>query len=742
MAGSMSALAQQTGQSAEQTLKPVVVKEKAEAPEGRDSVRAVETSIGKGKQQLRDIPQSITVVTERLIDDRNLDTVKEVLKNTSGISFQAAEGGEEDIKLRGFSLAATGDIFVDGMRDPAFYERDTFSLDRMEVLRGSASMLFGRGSTGGAVNLVTKTPHLMDESLVDVTIGSYSHKRVVGDFNIKTGESAALRINAMSTDADNNGAGSRLDKKGVSASYRWGIGERDEFSASLYHLDNHNGMNYGMPWIRPTAAQSTTNPMGSPASATTTLPLDPSAYYGMSSDYNAGTASYATLSHLHRFDDDSELKTQLRQGRYTRDQRAGTVRLCQGGTNATTGVYAANAACPSVVNANLSNFSNSSVLLRGTNLKIQDMDTLYGQSDYQTKFKAWGLQHELLAGLDIAHEKKTVYGARTVAQGGVVPVKPSTTIGTPNDGASIKEASRVLRTTSDYDSSGWGAYVQDLVHVAPHWKLLAGLRFDQLSGDYTAYNLSATNVASQSSYQMRVSELSKRLGVLYQPNTLQSYHFSAATSFNTSGDAYSLGASNADTPPEQSINIELGAKLDSVDKRFTTRLAVFQSTKLHERNTDPTVALVTLSGKRHVVGAEIDFSGRLTPRWEIYGSYMWMPEANIDEGVAGSEGQGTRPSSTPYHSGSIWSTYQINAQWRVGAGLNFRGRQTPIRNPGWEVPAWVTADLMAEYQMNDKFTLKANVSNLTNELYADQLYTGHYIPGAGRIYQLTGTFKF
>ncbi len=714
LAGSMSAMAQQTTPDADKTLKAVVVKEKAEAPEGRDSVRAVQTTIGKGTQQLRDIPQSITVVTERLMDDRNLDTVKEALKATAGISFQAAEGGEEDIKLRGFSLASTGDIFVDGMRDPAFYERDTFNLDRMEVMRGSASMLFGRGSTGGAVNLVTKVPRLIDESQVDVTVGSHNHQRVVGDFNIKTGESAALRISAMSTQADNNGAGSSLDKKGVAATYRWGIGERDEFSVGISHLDNNNGMNYGMPWIKPTAASATAD--------TTTLPLDPTAYYGMASDYNAGTATYGTLSHLHRFDDGSELKTQIRKGQYTRDQRAGTVRLAS--------------------TANLSNFNNSTVVTRGTQLKIQDMDTLYAQSDYQTKFKAWGVQHELLTGVDIASEKKTVYGARTVAQGGVVPVKPTTTIGAQNDGASVNEASRVLRTTSDYDSMGWGAYMQDMIQVAPHWKVLAGLRFDHLSGDYTTYNLSTTNVASQSSYQMRVSELSKRVGVLYQPNELHSYHFSAATSFNTSGDAYSLGATNATTPPEQSINIEFGAKLDSADKRFTTRVAVFQSTKLHERNTDPLVNLVTLSGKRHVVGLEVDFSGRLTPQWEIYGSYMWMPEANIDEGVAGSEGQGTRPSNTPYHSGSIWNTYQLNQQWRIGAGLNFRGRQTPIRNPGWEVPAWVTADVMAEYQVNEKFTLKANVSNITNELYADQLYSGHYIPGAGRLFQLTGTIKF
>ena len=142
---------------------PTVKAKAGKEPQGKDGVQATHTEIGKGKQELRDIPQSITVVTEKLMDDRNLDTLKDVLRNTAGISFLAAEGGEEDIRLRGFPLQATGDVFVDGQRDPAFYERDTFFDDRVEVLRGSASMLFGRGSTGGAVNQVRKKPRLLDQ---------------------------------------------------------------------------------------------------------------------------------------------------------------------------------------------------------------------------------------------------------------------------------------------------------------------------------------------------------------------------------------------------------------------------------------------------------------------------------------------------------------------------------------------------------------------------------------------------
>ena len=717
LAASFGSWAQANTAAAEKTLKTVTVTETAEAPEGKDALRATETTIGKGKQKLRDIPQSITVVTEKLIDDRNLDTFKEALKNTSGISFVAAEGGESDIKLRGFSLAATGDIFVDGIRDPAFYDRDTFNLDRLEVMRGSASMLFGRGSTGGAVNQVSKMPRLIQDNQVDLTLGSHDYRRVVGDFNLKTGDSAALRINAMVTTADNDGLGNSLDKKGLALGYRWGIGERDEFSASLYHLDNNNGVNYGLPWIKPTSS--------SPSSSTTLLPVDPKAYYGLDSDYNQGTATYATLSHLHRFDGGSELKTQVRQGAFMRDQRASTVRLA--------------------ANSFLSNFGPNTVLTRQFQPKIQNLDATFVQSDFSSSFDALGVRHSVLTGVDLAREKKIVYAARTVAQGGVVPVKPTTTAAASEGSGWVDEGSRVLRTNNEYESTGWGVYAQDMIQVAPHWKVLAGLRYDSLVGDYDAFALpnNAPGPITKTSYRMKVSEWSQRLGLLYQPTNLQSYHVSAATSFNTSGDAYSLNAANASIDPEKSINFEIGAKLDSADERFTTRLALFRSTKLHERNTDPLVTdLITLSGKRHATGFEVDFSGRPTPAWEVYGSFMWIPSAKIDIGVAGSEGQGSRPSNTPKVSGTIWNTYQITPQWRVGAGLNFRGKQTPIRNPGWEVDSYVTGDLMAEYTVNEKFIVKANLSNVTNKLYADQLYSGHYVPGPGRLFQVTGTLKF
>ena len=224
----------------------VLIKDKR-VEDAKSVLRVRETEIGKGRQALRDIPQTVTVMTERLINDRNLDDFRAVLKTTAGVTFQAGETGEEDVRLRGFSLGQAGDIYVDGLRDAPLIERDTFNQDRVEVLKGSASMLFGKGSTGGVVNQVNKAPHLLQEHELNLTLGSGNQRRLTGDFNWVTGEDAALRLNAMTHQADNWGA--KVDKKGIAPTLRWGIGHRDEFSVGLYHLQTDGRPLYNHPWF-------------------------------------------------------------------------------------------------------------------------------------------------------------------------------------------------------------------------------------------------------------------------------------------------------------------------------------------------------------------------------------------------------------------------------------------------------------------------------------------------------------
>ena len=151
-----------------------------------------------------------------------------------------------------------------------------------------------------------------------------------------------------------------------------------------------------------------------------------------------------------------------------------------------------------------------------------------------------------------------------------------------------------------------------------------------------------------------------------------------------------------------------------------------------------------LSGKRHASGVEFNFAGRMTPEWEVFYNHTWIPEARIDESnVAlnangtGAQVKGDRPALTPKHSASLWTTYRLHPQWRVGAGLNYRSEQNPEGARHITAPAFTTLDAMAEYVANDKLTVKLNVTNLTDKLYADSLYRGFYAPGAARRVELS-----
>jgi catecholate siderophore receptor len=252
----------------------------------------------------------------------------------------------------------------------------------------------------------------------------------VGDFNFKLGDRSALRLGTMVTKADNNGAGSSLDKTGLAGTLRWGIGERDEFSSAGYHLDNNNGMNYGMPWIRPT------RPPRRHAPETSRCCRSTPAYYGMASDRNAGQAETLTGQHVHRFDRSTSSTPRCATARYERDQRAGTVRFAM-------------PRCSPVAWPCPGDLRPRRVITRGTQLKIQDLDTWFAQSDYSGKFTRLGLRHEVMAGVDLARRKDRLRRAqRGPGRRGAGQADHHRRH--PDDGAWIDESVRVLRTSNQY----------------------------------------------------------------------------------------------------------------------------------------------------------------------------------------------------------------------------------------------------------------------------------------------------
>ncbi|MCY1166267.1 MAG: TonB-dependent siderophore receptor [Pseudomonadota bacterium] len=722
LAASVSGWAQSNAApGAEQTLKTVTVTEKAEAPEGKDALQTKKTTIGKGTQDIRDIPQSISVMTEKLIDDRKLDTLKDALHHTAGITFAATENGtDQDIRLRGFPVATVGDLLIDGMRDPSQYDRDTFNYDRIEILRGSASMIFGRGSTGGVVNQVTKQPMLLDQNDFETTIGSRGYVRTTADFNIRTGEDAALRLNVMANKADNGGA--KIDKYGIAPTYRWGIGTRDEFSVGLFHLNVDNVPQSSMRYLNGNVPN-----------------INPGNFYGTQSDYLLGKATYGTIKHTHRFDDGGELRSQVRTGVFDR---------AQWGTNASFGAPPLNPATVTAANVN-----PATVLQRQGLTPRKDRFTgTYFQSDYSNEFNWFGMKHQILTGVDAASEKAN----RFLANNGIGANfdKGNTTIGTPNDGRTLAVAP-IYRDSSNYSATAMGAYIQDLVQVAPDWKLLGGLRYDTFKGNFNNLVYAATTgntLTRVDNAQMSIGAFSYRGGVLYQPTPTSSYHFSYGTSFNTNADTYQYTTpQTANTPPEKSRNIELGAKLDWLDGKLSTRGALFHTEKYNERTTDADFAgtAFLLSGKRHTAGIEIDVVGRLTPQWEIYLSYAYTPVAKIDAaGTAAQATVGQRVGLTPKNSGSAWISYQATPKLRVAGGINGASENFALAGTSGaaqltaRAAGYVVADAMMEYKFTQDTYMQVNVSNIANKIYGDQLYPGFVITGAPRTVKMTVGTRF
>jgi catecholate siderophore receptor len=701
LAASAGALAQT---APTQTLRTVTVQEQPEVPQTKNDLRTTRTQIGKGNQELRDIPQSITVQTERLIDDRNLDDLRDVLRTTSGVTFQAGETGEEDVRLRGFSLQQAGDLYTDGLRDGALYERDTFNYDRVEVLKGSASMLFGKGSTGGIVNQVNKQPFLMTQHEVDYTIGTGNLHRVTGDFNFHTGENAALRLNVMAHDADNWGAKQR--KFGLAPTYRWGIGTRDEFSVSLYHLDIKGRPLYNHPWFIENGVIEPSLPARN--------------YYGLANDHLDTSATYATISHVHRFDHDGQVKTQLRRGRYERDLLASAIRFATPTTRAT--------------------LTDATVLTRGPKARIGVSDLTQLASDYSGNFDWGGRRHQLLAGVDLYQEDARRANNFTT---GLAPA-PSTRVGTPDDGSTRADTRGAVPFTR-FEARNVGLYAQDILAITPTIKLVGGVRFDHFTASYVTPTGVETSARSENLW-------SPRVGALYQPSDTASYYVSYGTSYNTSGDTYQFtpappaNSRAANTPAEKSRNFEIGGKWELFENRSLLGIAAFYSEKYNERNTDPDSAAAQelLSGKRHAAGMEFNLAGRFTPLWEVFYNHTWIPQARIDESnVAlnaagtGAQVKGDRPGLTPRHSGSLWTTYRVLPKLRVGAGLNYRSSQNPDGARHVRADSFVTADAMAEYTIDATWSARLNVTNLTDKLYADSLYRGFYAPGAPRRVELT-----
>ncbi len=700
-----------TGQNDGKTLAPVTVT--ATRDRAAQTYQSGVTRVGKVPVAAKDIPQSLTVVNEKLIHDQGKDSFKSALENVVGITFEAGEGGRvgDNIRLRGFSAA--GDIYLDGMRDIAQYNRDTFNVERVEVLRGAASMLFGRGSTGGIINQVSKQARPITEHEVNATLGSDNYQRFQGDFNFKVGDDAAFRINAMTIDGDGRGdnASASTHRRGLALDYRFGIGTANEFEISYYHLHYNDKPDWGFAWLNSRPAPSPTN----------------NYWYGLQSDFQNDKADALTVSHTHRWTDGSSLKTTLRDGYYSRNLRATQASFAAGTT--------------------LFNLNPNTLVSRGAssagNAKAGDEHHTFLQTDYLTTTQWFGRKNSLLVGAEYAVENSVrfSYPLLAVAAGG--PAKPGTTVGNPS--ITSIGGNMTQKRETEFKATTLGLYLQDTIELMPYWKLVGGLRVDHFNADYQRPGGAAP---ANTPLSRSDSLLSKRLGVMFQPTPEVSYYAAYGTSFNTSGDLYQFDPQSANTAPESSRNMEIGAKWELYDGDFSMRTSLARTEKYNERNTDIDTATNSflLSGKRHTDSLEFEVSGRVTPQWDVFAGIGFL-KAVIDKAGSNAAGQlevGQNPGLSPSRQATLFTTYRIGDKWRLGGGFTAVSQNKPANSvtSNNRAPGYVKADALLEYAVNQNNTVKLNVDNLFDKLYYNTLYRGFAAPGAERSVKVTLTSKF
>ncbi len=696
--------AQTTGESQakDTTLPTVTVKDKREREE--KGYQGDKTRVGKTPQLTKDIPQSVTIVSEQLIRERNADTFKEALRNVAGLTFNAGEGGRigDNITLRGYS--AVGDLFLDGIRDIAQYNRETFNLEQIDILRGSASMLFGRGSTGGVINQVSKKAKPVDSNEISLTGGSFNYKRLTADINKVLSDDLSLRVNAMNTDTDTFRNDVHQKRWGVAPTLTWGAGTADEVTLGYYYLKDNNIPDYGVPYFA-----------GRPLN----VPIE--RFYGMSNaDYERNKTGIATASYTHLFDNDSSIRAIVRKANYERDLRAVAPRL-----GVATGTSCA-------INNNLPSITDATAVCRQRQARGGEEHTLTGQIDFNTRFAAAGMKHEVLTGFEYLEEKATRFTNSSAL------INPSTTIGSDNTTPVLPanfDSSFSRTAFNNYKGHTYSVYGQDTIEFVPKWKLLLGTRYDSMRADY--------NRPAPAGPLSRGDDVwSWRTGLMYQPTKLATYYTSYGSSFNPSAEAYQLDNRTANTPPEKSRNIEIGAKWELLNGDMSVRTALFRSEKTNERNTDvATPNIAVLSGRRHTDGLELESVGRINRQWEVFANIAFM-RAKVDEASADQAGiKGKTPTNTPDYTYSLWTTYKLGGGWKVGGGLEGVGDRFGNAANTNVVPAYRRVDALLEYAVK-AYAVKLNVLNLFDKKYYEGVYTGHVLPGTPRAVQVTFSTRF
>lgn len=744
-------------QEAEQRLGGVTVTDTAidETP-----VKAERAASPKYTSELLDTPQTITVITNKSIQQQNLLTLREVLQTVPGITFGAGEGGfgyGDRIILRG--VDAKGDVAIDGVRSSAFLNRnETYNIDQVEVTNGANSVYAGGGSVAGTINLVTKKPLANDQSVINAGIGTDNYYRGTVDINKRVSELVAIRLNGVYHKNDVPGRDVEFyERWGVAPAVTIGIDGPTSLTLQYEHLDDEAMPQYGIRYF-PAAT-------GSKIAGGILPEFDFGGYYGFRNiDRQDSVTDSMQAIFAHQFSDTLNIRNLTRYENI--DQHTVTSQP-NGDFCLSSGVQPTGAACLATVPPGffMPNRGNG----RGNTRFIRNQ-TFYNQFDVNAQFDTGGIAHNLVIGGSALWEKYNQDNGNSLrAADGSNPnatAYPLVSISNPSEvvqgPAGFVYGNNTYNGPFNFIRSGqnigeretFAAYLFDTMKFGEMFELNGGIRYEHASGSNFTQNYDTNPGADLGQPTTRTGPFSNsdnlfsyRVGLVFKPTPDVSLYVAHGTSKNPS-QAYVDGAcaaSNCNLQPETTKNYEVGVKADLFNKALLLTAAYFRNDRdsIRIASGNPEVPDQRLDGYQRTQGISLGASGNITENWTISANYMYI-DAKVLQGVSdfclANPGftppgattptcnnsaadpdplRGTLVQNTPKHSGSLFTTYRLPLGLELGYGLTHQGRIYLNATGGTEyfVPGYTIHRFMASYPLAENLMAQVNVQNFTNERY-------------------------
>lgn len=665
------------------------------------SVRArPESSSPKYTQPVRDTPQTISIIPRSVMEEQGATTLTDVLRNVPGLTVVAGEGGNpagDNLRLRGFS--ARNDIFVDGVRDIGPQSRDPFNLEQVEVVKGPQSAITGRGSTGGSINMVSKSPTVSRFLGGTFQLGTNDAARVTADINIPTpflGDRSAFRLNLLGHKSGVAGRDVVENKRwGAAPSLALGLGTPTRLTLSYAKVKQDNISDYGIPWV-----PANHNVLAEYRDKAAPVPRE--TFYGFPDrDRELMNSDMATVRVEHDFNDGVTFRNQFRYGRSTRDSMATPPRF---------------------------DSPDTTVIKREMRSWITEDEVFDDQLDLTARFETGAVRHAFVTGGAFSQEGNSRKN-RTAPNALTTLLNPN-----PDD---VYEGEITLGTTNgDIDADSQAFYAFDTMSLGRRIQLNGGFRAERFAVE--GVDLQAAPVANTSKM------LSTRVGAVFHPAAAGTLYASYGTSFNPSLEGLGFVSRGEDTTlePERTYTSEVGAKWDLMGDRLLVSGALFSVNKANARTPGilPDDPPQILDGQQRVQGVELSATGNLTAVWTVFSAYTYL-DSEILESSNDAE-LGNRFPQTPDHSFNLWTTYVF--PWRVtlGGGVRYVGRRYSNTSNSRSVNGYWTVDAMASVPLTKWMDLRANLSNASNEYYFERLGGGHLIPGAARTLAVSTNFRF